>query len=368
MNKKIITLLAVSFLVGHIQAAEKSPRPPQERVSTVEYNEKIYQLTPTQSQQYGQTMRGKDEEVKTDKLKAFFAAIDEDFPERVQKTAALLQREKLEEQRQEDAVRAELFETAMGTGMNAEQALEEVEKQRKGIPVRAPMAPAMIGADGERHPVPAAQEGMCPDHPHAACGCMTPETPKEIELEECAVCRNDLLPQEAASLFVTPCGHTFHDECFTQLRKKTNLCPSCKQVIGVPTEQQIAREQEQREAAEAVEEVAGFERRQKENEAAHQRAALRRARERVLKERREKVEREEREAAAARQQVAERERQEQVERAEREAAAARQQVAERERQEQVERAELQRRTRYQTATVATLVIMSAILTYKYFNK
>lgn len=354
MKKKIMTLLLLNFL-GHLQAAERPATAQPTVQSSIEYAGKIYTLSLPQQQHYQQIIRGKNKEIKADKLSVFFTMIEEDFPNAVQKTEALLQQEKLQAEQKENSIRTKLFDEALKMGMRADEALEYVEEHLKGTTeVRAPMAPALIGADGERHPLPANIEKVCPFHPHAACGCVAEDSPEKVQLEECAVCRAELLPEQAPQLSVTPCGHTFHEDCLTQARKFQNICPSCRASLSDNSHEEdeaIARALQQRILQEEQEKIMATTQRraqQREQEA-------RRERERAEQQRLER----EHQARIAQQQRQHRERVQQL--AEQEARR------ERERTER-QQLEQRRQTRYQIITSTTLFIAGALIFYKYFTK
>ena len=254
MNKKIITLLALSFFSAHMQGAEKLRHQQPERSSIVEYAGKKYNLTPlskAQREEYQRILRGRNEAIKATKLKAFFNVLEEDFPDTVQRTKPVVKKsEKQLMQEKDDALRAQLFEEGLRDGMDADAAMRYAEKKLSArvrgaaaaeeMPtatgfddffeeeqeIRRPMAAAMIGPDGIPHPVPTA--GTCPDHPYAACGCMAAEGKEENILEECPVCRGELLPEQAPDLTVTPCGHTFHNDCLKRATQTRNICPVCR--------------------------------------------------------------------------------------------------------------------------------------------
>jgi hypothetical protein len=294
MNKKIILLLACSFLGAYIHAAERKPLLTQEASSQIEYVGKIYTLTAPQSQQYQQIMRGKDEKIKTAKLQLFFTAIEEDFPQNVtktealkqqellqeqQQTAALLEQEKLRKQQEEDATRAEYFDIGIKLGMNAEDALKYVEEQMNEASLRAPILPVAIGPDGiPHHTIP---QSNCPEHPQGACSCANAQ-PEEQKLEQCAVCKADLLPQEAQDFSVTLCGHTFHSQCLTRATATQKKCPICRvELKNIPqlTEETTPRlfpqaavntpENEEAEITDALEQIRLLEQQQEEPELAN---------------------------------------------------------------------------------------------------
>jgi hypothetical protein len=100
MKKRIITLLIYNFvLLASLQGAENSlpPRQPITPTMKVEYEDRIYVLTPQQFHDYQQTMKEKNEQIKLTTLATLFNSIEKNFPHAIQKTKKLLQEEEEKE-------------------------------------------------------------------------------------------------------------------------------------------------------------------------------------------------------------------------------------------------------------------------------
>jgi|GEM_PF-6783410 len=343
MNKKIITLLIFSVFADQIQAAEKPRHQQQEFPTSIEYEGKAYTLNQDQLLQYQQIIRGKNQELKATKLNAFFKAIEEDFPGVVQKIKDDLHLDAHQEQLATIALFEEFFEKAItASGGNALEALDHVEQMiTGGNEIRPPMARALIGSDG-------IQEGICHEHPNEACGCLAVKEQKESQHAECPVCKDSLDPKNVESLAVTPCGHTFHNECLQRALSHKSECPVCRNQLE--SDEQLAHRLQQEERAlaekEKREKQIRMQKRQREAE----------AKTRAQAERQRQAEAETR-AQAERQRQAEAER----EREEVEASLALEQVA---KLIATEKAARSRRT----AAVTAVCCVTAILLHRILKK
>jgi hypothetical protein len=259
MNKKIITLLVFSVFVDQIQAAEKPRHQQQEFPAPILYKGETYTLNQPQLIQYKQIMRGKDEKLKTTKLQDFFRVIKEDFPDVVQKIEDDLHLNADQEKLPTIALFENLFEEAItASGGNVLEALDHVEQMiTGGNEIRPSMARAQIGPDG-------IQEGICPEHPNEACGCLAVKGHEESQHAECPICRDSLDPKKVDGLSVTPCGHTFHNECLQRALSDKAECPFCRSQLE--SDEQLAHRLQNEERALAEKETRAHAERQRQVE------------------------------------------------------------------------------------------------------